>query len=74
MTSPLGPDICEKLRTKTMYLNTDYRASADEPGGRGTAAFWCLKTHRPLGPDDLPACPEDCHAGRACAVVQSPRA
>jgi hypothetical protein len=69
MSSKLGPAVCTKLRTKTMYLNVDYRSDADEPGCGGTAAFWCLKTHGSLGPDDLPACPEDCGAGRACAVV-----
>jgi hypothetical protein len=69
MTTRLGPGICSKLRTKTMYLNVDQREDAEEPGCNGTAIFWCLKTHECLGPDDQRATPEDCTSSRACAVV-----
>jgi hypothetical protein len=69
VSSALGPGVCSKLRTKTMYLNIDYRREAEEPGGSNSAVFWCLKTNGTLGPDDLPANPGDCCAGRPCAVV-----
>jgi hypothetical protein len=69
MTSKLGPGVCTKLRTKTMYLNVEYRADAEEPGCGNTAVYWCLKTQQPLGPDDLPVSPEACGSGRRCAVV-----
>ena len=72
MTSKLGPEVCSKLRTKTMYLNVDYRRDAEEAGPWNTAAFWCLKTHDCLGPDELPANPEACRMGRACAMVHPP--
>jgi hypothetical protein len=70
MSPKLDLGTCAKLRTKTMYLNVEYRSDGDEPGSRGTAVYWCLKTHGPLGPDELPVCPEDCRASRACAVVR----
>jgi hypothetical protein len=69
MSSKLGPGVCAKLRTKTMYLNVEYRSEADEPFCRDTAVFWCMKTQGCLGPDDLPVNPGECKAGRACAVV-----
>jgi hypothetical protein len=69
MTTRLGPGICSKLRTKTMYMNYEQRADADEPSVGGTAIFWCLKTHECLGPDDRQANPDSCRAPRDCAVV-----
>jgi hypothetical protein len=69
IVTKLGPGVCSKLRTKTIYLNVDYRGAADEPGCGGTAAFWCLKTFECLGPDDLPVNPQDCRSGRGCAIV-----
>ena len=69
MSTTLRPGVCSKLRTKTMYLNVDYRSEGDEPGCNNTAVYWCLKTQQALGPDDNPVCPEDCRAGRGCAVI-----
>lgn len=66
------PGICAKLRTKTMYLNVEWRHEPDEPGCSNSAVFWCLKTMEVLGPDDLPANPDACRAGRACAVLHAP--
>lgn len=74
MSSSLGPEVCSKLRTKTMYLNVDYRRAPEEPGCSDTAVFWCLKTNSSLGPDDLPVSPEGCCSGRGCAVVYRPQA
>jgi hypothetical protein len=73
MTSKLGPGVCAKLRTKTMYLNVEYRSDAEEPGCNNTAVYWCLKTKDCLGPDDLPANPGACGAGRSCAVFFEPQ-
>ena len=69
MSSSLQPGVCSKLRTKTMYLNVDYRREADVPGCGGTAVFWCLKTQECLGPDDVQANPDACRSPRGCAVV-----
>ena len=65
-----GPHVCPKLRTKTMYLNIEQRSAADETGCYGTAVFHCLKTMSPLGPDLLPATPEECVRGRACCELR----
>ena len=69
MTTRLGPGICSKLRTKTMYLNNEQREDPEEQAGCGTAIFWCLKTQECLGPDDNQANPDSCRAPRECAVV-----
>jgi hypothetical protein len=69
MTSKLGPWVCAKLRTKTMYLNVDYRSDGDEPGCNDTAVYRCLKTHDVIGPDGLPVSPGECAAGRGCVVL-----
>jgi hypothetical protein len=64
----LGDHVCPELRTKTMYLTVDWRRTPDAEGS-STAIFWCLKTHLPLGPDDLPANAGDCRAGRGCCTL-----
>lgn len=63
----LDDGVCPELRTKTMYLNVEVRRSP-EAEGRGTAVYWCLKTHGALGPDDLPADPPACRRPRACCT------
>ncbi len=65
----IASEVCPKLRTKTMYLNEDYRRHPDVPATFGTAAFWCLKTMSALGPDDLPADPESCRRNRGCCTL-----
>jgi hypothetical protein len=35
-----------------------------------SAAYWCLKTMGPVGPDDGPAELDDCRAGRPCFQAQ----
>jgi hypothetical protein len=35
-----------------------------------SAAYWCLKTMGPVGPDDGPAALDDCRKGRACFKSQ----
>jgi hypothetical protein len=69
MTRKLAAGVCTKLRTKTMYLNVEYRSEAEEPGGGNSAVYWCLKTQECLGPDDLPVHPESCVAGRRCVEI-----
>ena len=59
---------CPELRTKTMSLNTSVRRNPDVEAC-GTAVYWCLKTYSPLGPDDLPALPEDCGRSRKCCEL-----
>lgn len=64
----LGEHVCPELRTKTMYLNVDWRRRPDAEGF-GTAIYWCLKTHTNLGPDDNPANVRDCGAARGCCTL-----
>lgn len=64
----LDDGVCPELRTKTMYLNVEWRRRPDAEG-RGTAIYWCLKTHLNLGPDDQPADPSSCRAARACCTL-----
>ncbi len=64
----LGDHVCPELRTKTMFLTVDWRRHPDAEGS-STAIYWCLKTHLPLGPDDLPANVRDCQSGRGCCTL-----
>jgi hypothetical protein len=68
--SPVGPApelpvVCRKLRAKATY-----DVGGDGPlwklGDSTTAAYWCLSTMEPFGPDDHICHPHDCGAGRAC--------
>ena len=65
--NPARPNepICRYLRSKAsaipvaddaFYMEFHYEY---EP-------FYCQKTLYPIGPDDQPVCPEECHVGRAC--------
>jgi hypothetical protein len=63
--------VCPELRTKTMYLNVEWRRDPDVESN-GTAVYWCLKTGIALGPDSLPAVPRACDSRRACCTPPSP--
>jgi hypothetical protein len=68
----VGPDPserCRHLRTKMMSVVMDYDEHASEYPST-SAAYWCLKTMGPVGPDDGPAELDDCRAGRACFQPQ----
>ncbi|MFQ5876208.1 MAG: hypothetical protein ACE5JH_00730 [Acidobacteriota bacterium] len=57
--------LCRHLRTKTYY----YGSADDALGEAGlstTAQFWCLRTTRPVGPDERPASARSCRPGRDC--------
>ena len=66
----LPADVCEHLCTKTMYTGGEDRRNVEEwPGGQfSTAAFWCVFTQRPFGPDEDPVGPADCRPGRPCCT------
>ncbi|HEY1686965.1 MAG TPA: hypothetical protein VGG19_19545 [Tepidisphaeraceae bacterium] len=59
------PQVCKRLRTKQAFMH-----SATEPawqeGKSTTAAYWCLRTMSPAGPDEAFVHPRDCKAGRGC--------
>lgn len=56
---------CRHLRTKAVYVS-------DEQGREylertiPSESYWCVKTMRPVGPDDEPAEPDDCGRNRPC--------
>jgi hypothetical protein len=56
---------CRHLRTKMMSVVTEWEEHATEFPST-SAAYWCLRTMGPVGPDDGPAELDDCRAGRAC--------
>ena len=63
----LPPDVCSCLRTKTMALNTHYTPTeAEILAHADTALFWCIKTTRPYGPDELDVTPRECRPPREC--------
>ena len=56
---------CRHLRTKMMSVVTGTGTSTRAEYPSTSAAYWCLKTMGPVGPDDGPAGLDDCRAGRA---------
>jgi hypothetical protein len=66
--SRLPEDVCEHFRTKTMYTGSGRRGPFEDPssGGVNTAAFWCVHTQMPWGPDEDEVAPELCRGSRAC--------
>ncbi len=60
---------CRHLRTKMMFVTTDWEArAADYPST--TASYWCLRTMGAAGPDDALAALGECRAGRGCFEPQ----
>jgi hypothetical protein len=67
-----GPDPserCRHLRTKMMSVVEEWEEHAAEFPST-SAAYWCLKTMGPVGPDDGPASLDDCRQGRTCFLAQ----
>jgi hypothetical protein len=59
---PELPRVCRRLRTKTAFS-----ASALWKLGRSTtAAYWCLDTMEPFGPDGRFCHPHECGERRSC--------
>jgi hypothetical protein len=56
---------CRHLRTKMMSVVVEWDAHAAEFPST-SAAYWCLRTMGPVGPDDGPADLDDCRNGRSC--------
>ena len=58
---------CDKLRTKSMYLN-----AVVDPAERTfydpyeQAAYWCVATQSGFGPDGEPVRPDVCRHERGC--------
>lgn len=65
--SRLPDNVCEHLCTKTMFYGENRRQGDDLPDSPfKTAAFWCVFTQRPWGPDEELVGPDECTPGRAC--------
>jgi hypothetical protein len=72
MTKPASPQICQFLRWK----GHDREAPAAERRfafARNQVPYTCLRTCQPWGPDDEPAVPEGCDAGRGCFAAPTLR-
>lgn len=59
------PIVCRKLRTKTAY-GAGSEGALWKLGDSTTAAYWCLSTMEPFGPDDGYCHPHRCGQGRPC--------
>ncbi len=71
-TKPVSPQICQFLRWK----GYDREASIAERQfafTRNQVPYTCLRTCQPWGPDDEPAVPEGCDAGRRCFATPALR-
>ncbi len=56
---------CRSLRNKGMYVYTD--GSGTPHDDYDNTIYWCLKTMKSFGPDDEPACGDDCRSpAREC--------
>ncbi len=65
--TPAGtvPVVCRMLRTKRGF-GSPMGGAAWQDGVSTTAAYWCLRTMEPAGPDDGYAHPRVCGEGRSC--------
>ena len=59
------PVVCRKLRTKLAFSSLEGLGDWRH-GDSTTAAYWCLRTMEPVGPDDSFSHPHSCQSGRAC--------
>ena len=67
--SRLPEHACEHLATKTLYVSIEADRVEDAPFPTGsTAAYWCVLTQMPYGPDEELVEPESCLPGRACCI------
>jgi hypothetical protein len=60
-----APRVCRLLRTKTAFGQVGPGAPW-KLGHSTTAAYWCLATMEPFGPDEAYCHPHVCGEGRAC--------
>jgi hypothetical protein len=61
------PRVCRYLRTRqTAPTVIDGEIFPWEAGRDTAAAFWCLQTSSPVGPDEALVHPERCGGQRAC--------
>ncbi len=63
-STPL-PRVCRALRTKTSF-GVHAEDALWKLGRSTTAAYWCLRTMEPYGPDDSFCHPHECGADRSC--------
>ena len=62
-----GPRLCRRLRWKGFYgASFPDEAALSAAFAAADAAFSCLATCQPWGPDDARAAPEVCGPSRAC--------
>jgi hypothetical protein len=61
------PAVCRFLRTKqTLAYGVEGDAIPWEAGENAAAAYWCLATSAPVGPDDALVHPHHCLGARGC--------
>lgn len=66
------PVVCRYLRTKqTAPTVIDDVVLPWEAGENADAAYHCLMTQSPIGPDDGLVHPHDCREGRVCFRLKS---
>lgn len=73
MTAADGPvpRVCRLLKTRrTLGSVVDGKVVPWEAGEDPTAAYWCIASSGPVGPDDGIAHPHACLDGRACYRVR----
>jgi hypothetical protein len=62
-----APAVCRFLRTKqTSPTVVGDVAMPWEAGENASAAYWCVATSSPAGPDDALVHPHDCRRARIC--------
>ena len=69
MTEPTSiwieaPLVCRHLRSKQFYMEYEEHSSGMDSGT--TVPCWCLKTMKPVGPDDFTASQSECTPERSC--------
>jgi hypothetical protein len=62
--------ICRLLRTKTAFASGE-EGGLWQLGASTTAAYWCLATMEPFGPDESYCHPHVCGDERACYVPRA---
>ncbi|MHB0972394.1 MAG: hypothetical protein ACYC7A_12755 [Thermoanaerobaculia bacterium] len=66
-----APPVCRWLRTKqNLGTYIDGAILPWESGANTAAAYWCLHTSGPVGPDDGVAHPHECRLGRVCFLAK----
>lgn len=61
------PAVCRYLRTKQALASVvEGEVVPWEAGDNTAAAYWCLATSGPVGPDDALVHPHHCRGARTC--------